>query len=588
MKVLWTLFLGLSLLLSFSCAKKQDLSKKVLSLTASAKIKGFDPIQGSDSYSSSEIARVYEGLLQFHYLKRPYELEPNLAEAMPQVSKDGLTYTFKIKKGVKFHDDACFEGGKGREMKAQDVVYSIKRLADAHNVASGWWLLDGKIKGLNEWRKKYAPVDASNYDDTVEGLKALDDYTVQFKLTRKFPQFLYALAMTFTYVVPNEAVAKYGKEFINHPVGTGPFVLKSPFSSGATKITYIKNPNYRDVFFPTTGADSDKSAGLLNDAGKKIPFVDEINVMVQTEAQPRWLSFEKGKVDYLAVPKDNFDSVVIPGKGMTDAYAKKGIALHVTPDLDITYIAFNHDEKIFQNSKLKQAMSMAYNRKESNELFYNNMGVVANAPTPPGVAGNAEGFKNPYVEFNLEKAKKKLAEAGFPEGKGLPVMYYEALASTTSRQMAEYFAKSMAKIGVQIKVNTNTWPQLTDKIKKRKAQMWGISWIADYPDAENFLQLFYGPNSSPGANGSNFNDPWFNETYEKAAVMQHSPERSSLYDKLNKYIAEKVPWILGVHRKSFVTVHGWLKNYKYSVFSHGNAKYINVDLNSKKQLLNNL
>ena len=184
----------LSLTLVFGgCAKKHDINEKVLNLVSTAEIKGFDPIMADDLYSGREISKIYEGLLQYHWLKLPYELMPNLAESMPTVSKDGKTYTFKLRAGVKFQDDAAFPGGKGRELEARDFVYSIKRLADSHNQATGWWVLDGKLAGLNEWRDRNSKLQVSNYDEEVEGIKVIDKYSFQFKLAKTFPQFLYPL-----------------------------------------------------------------------------------------------------------------------------------------------------------------------------------------------------------------------------------------------------------------------------------------------------------------------------------------------------------------------------------------------------------
>jgi len=182
--------------MTVSCTKSFRREEgKVLNIVSVSGVKGFDPIYANDRYSNNEVSRVYETLLQYHYLKRPFELVPNLAAEMPKVSSDGLTYTFKILKGVLFHDDKAFPEGKGRELVASDFVYSIKRLADPKLQGLGWWLLDGKILGLNEWREKYKAQDFSNYDEDVAGLKALDKYTIQFKLAKPFPQFLYSLAM---------------------------------------------------------------------------------------------------------------------------------------------------------------------------------------------------------------------------------------------------------------------------------------------------------------------------------------------------------------------------------------------------------
>lgn len=568
------------------CTKKVDKSLKVLNLVVSSKVKGMDPIYASDKYSNNEIARVYEGLLEYHYLKRPYTLVPNLAESMPKVSADGLTYTFKIKKGVMFHDDAAFPGGKGRELEAKDFVYSIKRLADPKLQSLGWWLIDGKIKGLNEWREKYAKKKSVNYDEVVEGLKTLDKYTIQFTLAKQFPQFLYSLAMPFTFAVAKEAVDKYGKEFLNHPVGTGAFIL--PEFKQSNKIVYTKNPTFRKKLYPSEASEEFKKAGYLEDAGKPLPLVDKIIVNIMIESQPRWLNFLKGKLEFIGIPKDNFDSAVVPGKGLSEKLAKKGIILMVTPSLDVTYTAFNFDHKIFQDKKVRQAISMAIDGDEANKLFYNSTALPAQSVVPPGIAGNIKGFINPNKGPKIEQAKKLLAEAGYVDGKGLPELVYDTTASTVARQQGEYFVKRMALIGVKARIQQNTWPEMNKRINNRQAMIWGIAWGADYPDAENFLQLLYGPNKAPGSNKSNYNSPEFNKIFEIASKMQDTPERTALYEKLNRMVAEDAPWIFGVHRQSYVLKHSWLKNYMTSDFESGQEQYLNIDLKKKEEALKKL
>lgn len=568
-----------------ACTKKTTTNEKVLNIAVPQKVKGMDPIYANDRYSSNEIARVYEGLLEYHYLKRPYTLIPNLAEAMPTVSKDGFTYTFKIKKGVTFHDDKAFKDGKGRELTAQDFVYSIKRLADPKLQSTGWWVLKGKLAGLDAWREKNAKASKVNYDEVVEGIKAVDSHTLQFKLAKPFPQFLYSLAMPFTFVVAKEVVEYYGNQFLNHPVGTGPFVLPQ-FSQGL-KITYTKNPKFRKKTFPSEA--SEELEPLLADAGKQLPLVDKIVVNIIEETQPRWLNFQKGKVDYIAVPKDNFDSAITPDKNLSDSLVQKGIELMVAPSLDVTYIAYNHDNKLFQNVKLRRAMMLAYDVDKSNELFYNNTALPAQSVVPPGIKGFIKGYKNPYRNPNREQAlaaaKELLAEAGYPEGKGFPEITYDCASGTVSRQQGEYFKKQMAEIGINVKVVSNPWPQLQDKITKRSVELYGIAWGADYPDAENFLQLLYGPNRSPGANGSGYDNPEFNQLFKVSSVMQDSPERTAMYEKMYRIAAEQVPWIYGVHRQTFTIKQGWLKNYVSTDFDSGQEKYLDVDLNKKAELL---
>ncbi len=572
-----------------SCTKKEELNEKTLNLVVGSEVKGMDPIYSNDRYSSNETARVYESLLDYNYLKRPYQLAPNLAESMPEVSNNGLTYTFKIKKGVTFHDDKAFPGGKGRELVAEDFVYSIKRLADPKLQGLGWWTIDGKIKGLNEWREKNTKAETVNYDEVVEGMKALDSHTLQFTLVKPFPQFLYSLAMTFTSAVAKEVVDFYGTEFLNHPVGTGPFIL--PVFKQTNRIEYVKNPNYREKTFPCEASEEFEKIAKEY-CGKKLPLVEKVVVNIIKEDQPRWLNFQKGNLDYIGIPKDNFDAAVTPTNQLATDLSSKGIDLLIQPSLDVTYTAFNLDLDLLKNKKLRQALSLAYDVETANKLFYNNRALPAQSLVPPGIAGYEKDFKNSYrghgKEEEVARAKKLLAEAGYPEGKGLKELTYDCPSSTVSRQIGEYTKQQFAKIGVKLRVVQNTWPELQKKIDKRQVELWGIAWGADYPDAENFLQLLYGPNRVPGANGSGYDNPAFNRLYESASTMQDTPERTALYEKMTRMAAEEMPWIYGVHRQNYVLKHSWLKNYVITDFEAGTEKYLDVDLAAKKVALEKL
>lgn len=571
----------LSILILFSaCSKNHDSNERVLYVTAPSDIKGFDPMMASDVGSAAQIAKVYEGLLSYHWLKVPFELVPNLAESMPTISKDGMTYTFKIRKGVYFQDDAAFPGGKGRELEAADFVYSIKRHADSKNQSTGWWVFDGKLKGLNEWRAKNEKLPAANYDEEVEGVKALDKYTLQLKLAKVFPQFMYALAMPFSYVVAKEVVAKYGKEFINHPVGTGPYVL--PVFDNRKHLVFTKNPTFREKFYPTDASSEFKN--MLADAGKKLPLVDKIVVDVMVESQPAWLKFNKGETDYLYIPKDNYNAAIKDNK-LSKEMQDKGMFLKITPGLDVYFIGFNFDHKIFQNTNLRRAMSLAYDAKLGNELFYNNTGFPAESVAPPGIAGNVPEFKNPWRGPNVDLAKKYLALAGYPDGKGLPEITLDTFSSTSARQKAEFFQKQMEKIGIKIKVVTNLSPELQSKIKRRSTMLVDYGWIGDYPDTENFLQIFYGPNSSPGANSSNYNNPEFNKQYEVVSKMQDSPARTALYAKLNQFLANEAVAIFTVHTQSYMLQQKWVKNYHDSDFIFDFHQYLNIDLKEKAEAM---
>lgn len=571
------------------CTKKRfSETDNTLNLVLPANVKGLDPLSANDQYSATVIMQMYEGLLQYNYLKRPFTLEPSLADGMPEVSKDGLTYTFKIKKGVKFHDNAAFKDGKGREVTANDFVYSWKRLADPRNASEGFWIFDGKIKGLNEWGQMLK-AEKANYDTPVEGLQATDANTLVIKLTGVYHQLPYVLAMPFSAVVPKEAVDKYGREFLNNPVGTGPFVLeKSSDWVRNSKISLKKNPNYRPSTYPTEGAPGDAEKGLLADAGKSLPFVDGLVFNEIVEDQPRWQNGLKGNFDWFTIPKDNFDAAVKENSLSTDL-ASKGMTLDITPALDVTYVGFNMLDPILGKNKLvRQAISRAYDNKTYIQKFLNGRGLAAQSPIPPGIDGFEESFKNPNAQFDVAAAKALLAKAGYPDGKGLPEFTYEALSDSTARQGAEFFSQAMAAIGIKIKINSNTWPQFQEKIKGQKAQLFGIAWGADYPDAQNFFQLFYSKNKSPGPNDTSYNNPEFDKIYEQSLKLAAGEERTKLYRKLRDIVAEDTPWMFNAHRLGYRLKHGWVQNFKWTEVAYDYPKYIRIDSKKRAELGNKL
>jgi len=550
-----------------------------------ANVKGFDPVaSGEDLYSGIVMGQIYESLLQYNYLERPTHAEPNLADGMPKISNDGTTYTFKIKKGVYFHDDPCFKetNGKGRELEASDFIYSWKRTADPKTHSDTFWIFDGKVKGMNEWRDEASKAGVTDYSKPIEGLTALDKYTLQIKLKKPAPLFIYFMTMTGSVALPHEVAETYGPELQNHPVGTGPYKFRS-WTRNA-EVILDRNPNYREAYYPSKGEESDKAAGLLNDAGKKLPLNDGVIFTEVVEDQPRWLNFRKGIYDWINIPKDNFDSTVKNGE-LVDEFKNQGVVLTKWVDPDLTFDGFNmEDPLVGKNKYLRQAMSMAIDTNELIEKFYNGRAIGAQGPIPPTLVGYDPKRIDPYRQYNLEKAKELLKKAGYPGGKGLPEIVYELNNGGTYRQMAEFFQQEQAKIGIKIRINMDTWPEFLEKIKVRKAQMYGLAWSADYPDAENYLQLFYSKNASPGPNNSNYNNPEFDKLYEKASVMLDSPERNKLYQRMADIVVEDCPYIFDVHRKPHVLTQGWFKNYKRNFIILNYIKYYRIDLAEKAAL----
>jgi len=573
-----TFFFGIltAAALLFGCKGSKQDSSKVLRLPMVADAKTFDPALVSDYYSAIVTSMVYEGLVEYDYHKRPHELRPLLAESMPEISRDGLTYTFKIRSGVRFVDHKAFAEGKGREVTAKDFVYSLLRIADPKLTSESFWTLDGHVVGLNEWRDEQGKAEKTNYDVVVPGIVALDDRTLQIKLKQKYPQLMFVLAMPSGFVVAREVVEALGTAFVNQPVGTGPYKLVDWQRN--SRLTFERNPNFRGQAFVNESG--------VEEPTKIMPFVDRVEYHVFVEESTGWLSFKSSRLEYNAIPKDNFAEAVNPAtKELVESYVNAGITLYKNPEADITYTAFNMEDPIIKKggANLRKAIALAVDKNKSIELFRNGRAVLAHSPIPPTLAGYDERFKNPYAEFNLELAKQYLAQAGFPEGKGLPELVYETSQGTTSRQMAEKLQTELAAIGIKLKISANQFRELTQKINDKKAQMWGIAWLADYPDAENFLQLLYGKNQSPGPNGSNFDNAEYNKLYEQVRGMADSPERRKLIGQMNAVFVKELPWVLESHRIGYTLTMPWLKNFKEGYMGSSIAKFLDIDEERKAQ-----
>ena len=561
-----------------------------------SRIPGFDPAKSDSVSGALAVSKVYEGLLQYDYLARPYKVIPLLSDGMPEVSEDRTVYTFKIRKGIFFADDPCFSGGKGREIVAEDFVYSFKRIADVKNSSTGYWTIS-RIKGINDFSSASGGASPTNYDLEVEGLTALDSNTFQIKLTEPYPQFLYVLTMQYLFVVPHEAVSYYKKDFVNHPVGTGPYRLLE--WNRNSRVEFARNPKWeesgRTKEFPSTASQEQIERGLGKDAGKPLPTIDRIVQFVVDDQSTAWMLFLKGELDVSGISRDNFDAVISGDKKLNGALEGRGIKLITYPSLDIRYIGFNMDDPVVgysrdpkvneRHRKLRQALSCAYNFDEMN-TFQNDRLCLATGPVPQGLAGHLDEA-SPYG-FNLEKANRLLAEAGYPNGidsktgKRLHLTMEVGSANDTSvRQRMQVLRAMYDRINVVLDISSNNWPAFLEKINRRQSQLFELGWTSDYPDAESFLQLFYSGNVSPGPNHSNYCSSEFDELYEQVRVMDDSPERTELYKKMARIIIEDCPWVFEFQSKGFALVHSWVENYEPHDFPYGMGMYRNIDVEKR-------
>ena len=584
-------------LLAGGCERPPDPDARFV---CTAEIKGFDPAFANDQYSAGAQIQVFEGLYEFQYLKRPMELQPLLADGQPTISADGLTYTFRLI-DARYQDDPCFAGGKGRAVTAQDFVWCWKRLVALPD-STGSWIFEGKIAGLDDWAKRAKAVlgpihdnvnDTYPYTDPamdgvvaeeVAGLRALDDRTLQVTLTEPYPQFMWTLAMSFTVVYPPEAIAKYGMDFMNHPVGCGPYRTEDYWIFDR-KITYVRNLNWHGGTYPTEGAPGDIEAGLLEDAGKPLPFLDRIEFRVVPESQPRWLMFLEGDVERVETEREIWEKAMTPEGALRPDLAERGVRVLREPKSDIAYNAFNMEDPVLgaaagdRGRKLRQALCLAQDQDRWIKVMRNGFWAVpAKGPVPPNVAGYIADEPSPYSGRDLVRAKALLAEAGYPGGRGLPVLNYEMSGSdAVTRAGAEIFKNNMADIGVKVDLVANTWDQFNDKVQKKKGQVFGMAWGADYPDAQNFLQLFYGPNVSPGPNGSNYSNPAYDALYDRMKVMQPGPARDEVIRKMLRIVNEDCPWSYTDHRIQYSYAHGTLHGFKFQDINPWLFKYYRVD-----------
>ncbi len=559
-----------------------------------------DPAQVGDTNSAEILCQIYDSLYQNAYLPRPYRVEPALAVDYPEkrifeedVIAKGETkkvarmeYTFRLKDDIYFQDDPCFPGGKGRKVTSKDVIYSIKRLADPAVQSTGFWLVSGKIKGIDEFAKKAQAAGRADYNQEIEGLSAPDDKTLKITLVEPYPAFIFMMSMPYTAPVPREAVEYYdapGREgFARHPVGTGAFRLKS--WRRQHRIVLEKNPTFRKDLYPSSGAPGDREKGLLADAGKRLPFLDEVWYTIIAATQPAWLLFTQGYLDASGIPQEQFDRAVTSQLDLSSDFAKKGITLEVTSDLDVYYISFNMRDPILgKNKYLRQALSLTYDSDLYNDIYLNGRAINAQGPLPPGIFGYDPNLKNPYKAHDLGKAKELLTKAGYPggidekTGKRLELTYDIGSDSIRAREAATFDMRCFEQLGIKMKLQVNTFSQYLERMQKGTFQMTSSGWLADYPDPENFLQLLYGPNAPPNPNQSAFADSEYDSLYEQMKTMEDSPEREAIIHRMVAIVVQECPWIFTIHTPSYVLRHEWYRNGKSHSISGNYAKYIRIE-----------
>ncbi len=511
-----------------------------------------------------------------------------------------------------------------RELTAADYVYQIKRLAHPKLHSPILSVMNDYIVGLRDYTKMLKQaydVLAQGRDEDVyldlakyplAGVEEVDRYTYRVKIHGKYPQFLYWMAMPFFAPLPPEADRFFSQPGMTarnltldwYPVGTGAYMLAE--NNPNRRMVLERNPNYHAELYPDAGEAEDAPKGLFADAGKPLPFIDKVVFSLEKESIPYWNKFLQGYYDRSGVLAESFDQAIrFTGSGDTDvsdAMKEKGIRLLASVAASTYYMGFNMlDPVVGGNSerarKLRQAVSIAVDYEEQISIFRNGRGIAAQGPLPPGIFGYEDGCAgiNPYVydcvdgqprRKPIETAQKLLAEAGYPGGQdtvsGKPLLLYFDTPAVGPEEKArlDWLRKQLAKLNVQLVVRATDYNTFQKKMRIGEAQLFEWGWNADYPDPENFLFLFYGPNKRVGHDGentANYDNPEFNRLFERMKNMENTPERLRLIRQMLALARHDAPWLWGVHPKQFLLEHAWVANAKPNHMANNTLKYLRLD-----------
>jgi oligopeptide transport system substrate-binding protein len=595
--------------------------KTVFYRSYTTKVKTLDPAVCGDVTSAEAQSNVYESLYEYHYLKRPMTLVPQLAAAMPSVSDDGRLYTIPIKPGIRYCPNACFGvDAQGRpttrEVRAEDFVLAIKRIADFHIPAPvGWSMLSGRIRGLDEFRARtrdYAEGDFARYRLEVAGLRAVGPDTLEIELNEPWPQLTCALEMDVFAPIPQELITYYLESEpvpngqrrdipmekrtaqITQPeqmVGTGPYRLTA-WERGSRMI-FERNPVYAHGIYPAEGTAADDAAGLLADAGKRLPFIDVLYEEYVPESLPAWMRFLSRQTDVAGIPRDVFDRVVTPDRELERQWADQGIRLIRSTDPSVFWIAFNMDDPIVGGSiSLRRALCLGFNVEDFIDVLFNGRARRAVNILPSAFPEHEAAGPGPYYHYDpdaaralLNEARRELGAAGRLTAEGrIPVLTLDLGGrDEMSRRIGDFVMQQWRAMGLEGRIVLNDWPTLQQKVHNKQVQMYMMGWQAAILDPENFLQLFYSPNIEQGTNGTNYRNPDYDALYDRIRTMPDSATRRALYVEMVQILNEDVPLLLLMEPEYFVLAYDWVKNYKRAPIGYGFAKYYRIDTDVRRR-----
>lgn len=510
-------------LLVASCSKEQT-SDNIFKYNETQGIENLDPVMSSNYAAGWPLQQICEGLLNY---TRAMNLDPLLASGY-KISDDGLTYTFYIHKNVYFHDNECFPGGKGREVKSRDFKYCFERLCDPRTKTRGLWLFRDKVKGATEYINS---IKDNKFDvKEVTGIRSPDDTTLVITLNKPFAPFLSILTMGYTFVYPTEAVEYYKENFGYHPVGTGPFKFVKWEVDRELEMT--KNESY----------------SKKNKAGKPLVYLDGIKVSFIKSSETAFLDFQQGKFDYYDPSPEVLSQITDENGKLKPEYDFEMVK---QPWLNTVYLAIQVDKDatggkgsiLAENKKLRQAINYAIDRDKIIKYVLKSRGQAAeNGPIPPGMPGYSKDLKG--YKFDKQKAKQLLTEAGYPDGKGL-TLKLTVSNDDTQKLIGEAVQAQLKDIGIDVQLDFMQASTLRSSQVGAELTFWRANWGADYFDPENFMALLYTKNKTPnGPNYTHYSNPKADSLYELAMKLTDFNTRAKLYNEMESIVMEDSPWII--------------------------------------------
>jgi ABC-type transport system substrate-binding protein len=554
---------------------------------------GFDPAQIVDLYSRIVTAHIFDGLYHYDHLARPFKVRPNTASAMPEISDDFRTYVVRLKPGIFFQEDPAF-GGKPRELVAQDYVYSFKRFFDPHWKSPAYASLeDLRFLGMAELRERALEAKTPfDYDSEVEGLRALDPYTLQLKFEKPVPRVVFTLAAGDLFgAVAREVVEFYGDRIMEKPVGTGPFRLKEWRRS--SKIILEKNPNFRDVDYDCepNADDAEGQALLAKFRGRKLPMIDRVEISIIDEVQPRWLSFLNQQQDMLYLLPFDFVNVAVPNGKLAPNLARQGVKMWRTLASDVTLIYFNMQDPVVggytpEKVALRRAIGLGINIDQEIRLYWRGQAVPAQSALLPNTVGYSPKFVSENGQYDPARAKALLDTFGYidrdgdgwreqPDGKPL-VLNWATTPDQRARQRDELRRKDLTALGIQVDFKAAKWPENLRNARAGKLQVWNLGGSAASPDGRESLSRAATVHSG-GQNLARFSNRRLDEIYERLGSMPDGPDREALFEEAKRLMTAYAPYKFGIHRILTDLAWPWVEGFRRPVFWVDWWQYIDID-----------